>query len=268
MKNIGDKLRTLRRDKQLLRALTCKFLFHTGIGRFLTFKVQGMRLRFFHSEMTYEAWKCPGRYRTEDAAFLEKVLRPGGLVVDVGANVGMISIQAAKLIGPSGRVIAIEPNPRIAAFCKENIELNRLDNVTVMQTALGEQVGTIGFNCDRCDDRSRVVNEGGTRVPLTTLDKIMEAHPKTVIDLLKIDVEGYELTVLGGAREALRRTRWLYIEADAPNYAQYGKSVKDVTALLDTQGFDIFISYEQGNWQEVNGALPESVNLIGRNRNN
>jgi len=250
----------------LLRKLVAKFLFLSRIGHFLTFKFQGSRFGFFPSEMTHEAWKRPATYRGSDWAFLEKVLKPGNLVVDVGSNIGMLSIRAATLVGPSGRVIAIEPNPRIASYSKKNIQLNGLKNVTVMQTALGAEVGTTAFNCDRCDDLSRVVADGGIKIPITTLDKIMEAEPGRQIDLLKIDVEGYELIVLAGARESLRRTQWLYIEVDAQNYAHYGQSVETVTTLLDQHGFDAFICDDSGEWREVKGTISEPVNLIGKKR--
>ena len=268
MNRVYNKVRELSRNGQLMRALSYKCLAETGASRFWSFKVRDIQLRLFKSEMTYEAWKCPSSYRLADEVFLKRVLKPGGMVVDVGANIGMIAMQAAKLVGPSGRVIAIEPNPRILAYCEGNIRLNHLKNVTVFQTALGDQVGNVSFHCDRADDCSRVISEGGITVPITTLDKLMGNEPEDKIDLLKIDVEGFELSVLAGAQQTLRKTRWLYIEVDAGNYSHYGKTVDGVTALLDANGFDTFVSDDQGNWQEMKGRITESVNLIGRNRNN
>jgi FkbM family methyltransferase len=266
MNAIFGKLWALKKRGQLGRALIYKFLFYTKLGPLFSFATQGIRLRLFPSDMTFEAWKSPANYRTADKDFLERVLKPGDLVVDVGANIGMISIRSAKLVGQSGRVIAIEPNPIIAPFCKENTRLNDLENVTVFQTALGAQEGFTSFNCDRSDDCSRVTESGAVTVPITTLDKVMEIDPKREIDLLKIDVEGYEFEVMGGAVRTLQRTRLIYIEVDAPNYSRYGRRTEEMINLLNSHGFDTFVSDENGKWAEVKNAIVTSANVIGKKR--
>jgi FkbM family methyltransferase len=267
MKNILKKLSQLRRQGQLTRTMIYKLLSNVGLGRFLSFTTQGLRLRMFLSDMTFEAFKSPRNYRTGDKRFLEQVLKPGGLVVDVGANIGMISIRSAKLVGPTGRVIAIEPNPGIAPFCKENIRLNGLENVTVFQTALGAKEGMTSFNCDKSDDCSRVSDKGGVEVPITLLDKVMEIEPTRDIDLLKVDVEGYEFVVLEGAVKSLARTRLIYIEVDASNYAVFGRRTDEMIDLLNYHGFDTFVcDDETGKWSEVKGAITGSVNVIGKKR--
>jgi FkbM family methyltransferase len=266
MKSIVTTLSKLKKEGQLARALIYKFLAHTRLGPQFSFTTQGVRLRLFASDMTFEAWKKPTTYRTGDKEFLEHVLKPGGLVVDVGANIGMISIRAAKLVGKSGRVIAIEPNPNIAPFCKENIRLNGLENVTVFQTALGPQEGFTSFNCDRSDDCSRVIERGGVKVPITLLDKLMEIEPTREIDLLKVDVEGYEFAVLEGAVKSLQRTRLIYIEVDAANYAHYGRRTEEMIELLHSHDFETFVSDEKGKWSEIKGGIIGSVNVIGKKR--
>jgi len=164
-------------------------------------------------------------------------------------------------------VIAIEPNPNIAPFCRENIRLNGFEkNVTVFQTALGAQEGVTSFNCDRSDDCSRVIEKGGVEVPIARLDKVMEVEPTRDIDLLKVDVEGYEFAVLEGATKSLERTRLIYIEVDAANYAHYGRRTEEMIELLNSHGFDTFVSDEKGKWSEVKGAITGSVNVIGKKR--
>jgi FkbM family methyltransferase len=221
----------------------------------------------FSSDMTFEAFKNPADYRKGDKAFLELVVKPGALVVDVGANIGMISIRSARLAGNSGRVIAIEPNPKIAPYCRANVQLNGVTNVTVFQTALGAKEGSTSFNCDHSDDCSRVIEKGGVTVPITTLDKIMETEPARDIDLLKIDVEGYEFVVLEGATESLKRTQLIYIEVDEQNYSVYGRRTEEMTELLNSNGFDTFVTDENtGKWQPVKGTITGSVNVIGKKR--
>jgi FkbM family methyltransferase len=266
--SIINKLWKLQKNGQLGRALIYKFLIRTGLGSRFSFETQGVRLRLFPSDMTFEAFKSPHDYRSPDKAFLEHVLKPGEFVVDVGANIGMISIRSAKLVGNSGKVISIEPNPKVAPLCKANVQLNGLNNVTVIQTALGAHEGTISFNCDPCDDCSRVIEKGaGVTVPITRLDKVLQSEPGREIGLLKVDVEGYEFVVLEGATETLKRTRLIYIEVDAKNYSHYGKKPGDVVALLEANGFDTFVCDENGeNWRDIKGFASESFNLIGKRR--
>lgn len=266
MKNILQTISRLRRDGHFTKTLVFKSVAKTRLGRFFSLSTQGIRLRLFPTDMTLEAWKNPASYRTGDKNFLEQVLKPGGIVVDVGANIGMISIRAAKLVGPTGRVIAIEPNPTIAPFCRENIRLNGLGNVTLIQTALGANDGVVSFHCDQSDDCSRVVEKGGVEVPVARLDKIMETEHVREIDLLKVDVEGYEFLVLEGAVKSLARTRLIYIEVDASNYAHFGRRTEEMLELLNSQGFDTFVSDENGKWSEVEGAITGSVNVIGKKR--
>jgi hypothetical protein len=85
--------------------------------------------------------------------------------------------------------------------------------------------------------------------------------------LLKVDVEGYELVVLEGATETLKRTRMIYIEVDAKNYSVYGKKTEDVAALLDANGFDTYVCDDNGeNWRQIKGFASESFNLIAKRR--
>jgi FkbM family methyltransferase len=266
MNRVYTKMRELSRSGQLARALSYKFLSGTGVARFCTFNVRDLRLRLVKSEMTYEAWKSPESYRMADEVFLKQVLRPGGLVVDIGANIGMVTLQAAQLVGASGHVIAVEPQPRIVSYCRENVHLNRLSNVTVIESAVGETNGTVSFNCDPCDDVSRVVAKGGTTVPLTTLDAIASSQDDRRINLLKIDTEGFELSVLKGGAKTLARTDWVYVEVDAYNYSHYGHSTAEVISLLQQHGFDTYFSDDDGNWQKVDGPVSESINLIGKKR--
>jgi FkbM family methyltransferase len=264
MKRVYHKVRELSRNRQLMRALSYKFLAGTGVARFRTFNVRDLRLHLVKSQMTYEAWKSPLSYRMADEIFLRQVLRPGGFVIDIGANIGMITVQAAQLVGNSGHVIAVEPQPRIASYCRKNVRLNRLENVTTIESAVGETSGTVSFNCDPCDDVSRVMSNGGVTVPLTTLDAIANIHESKKINLLKIDVEGFELSVLKGGANTLARTDWVSVEVDADNYAHYGHTTTEVIELLQQHGFDTYFSDENGNWHTVDGAISEPINLIGK----
>jgi FkbM family methyltransferase len=135
-----------------------------------------------------------------------------GTVVDVGANIGFITVRAARA---ASRVIAIEPHPTRFSYLERNVALNGLRNVTCINCAVGRTEGEmVLYDVDptlgpRPLDASATPGRGRCyRVPLRTLDSLVQEA-----DLVKIDVEGYEEEVLGGATELLARRPLLVVEA-------------------------------------------------------
>ena len=168
-------------------------------------------------------WTCrtayDGTYEREVLRLMEDLLDEGDVVVDVGANVGIISAHASGLVGATGHVIAVEPSPR----CLGDLHAvtDGLDNVTVVEAALGPENGTVDLTgWDNPDHRGlgSVVPghraglaenwfEGEAReVPQRRLEDLLaehigRGHP---IGLLKVDVEGFEPMVLKGAPDLFR----------------------------------------------------------------
>jgi len=142
----------------------------------------------------------------DDMLFTLRYLRPTDTVADVGANIGIYSLLAARAV-PQGRVLAFEPNPITAERMLTNLRLNGLDNVRLRASAVGSRAGSatltarLGPGDHIALDRSSEVET--ITVPLTTLDAAVErAAP---VSLIKIDVEGFELEVLRGATDLLGR---------------------------------------------------------------
>ena len=139
--------------------------------------------------------------------------KTGDNVVDVGAHIGLYTIIAAKRVGPTGKVIAIEPDPENCNLLKRNMELNRLTNVIILECAAfssnaklklyspGKERGFTKLNT--------VMSERATSDDLyldvdgNTLDHLIPTQGITQVNWIKIDVEGAELEVLKGARAAL-----------------------------------------------------------------
>lgn len=126
-------------------------------------------------------------------------LAPGDTFVDIGANFGLFSAVAAKKVGPTGRVVAIEPHPELVRRLKFNIHANGFEHVTIVETAVGDQTGeaTLYVNTGSFAESSLKADVGrgshrATRVPIATLAKIVDDAALSRIDALKIDIEGYE----------------------------------------------------------------------------
>jgi FkbM family methyltransferase len=251
----------IRTEKYFVRWALLKLLIHSGLGRFLSFNVRGMKLRLFSSSVCYEAYRKRAAYRAQDMLVLQQILKPGDVVVDVGANAGFITLAAAQRIGPSGRIIAMEPQPKIYGFLKDHIRLNNHCNVQALNVAVGDRNGTVSFVCDRDDDRSRVDASGRISIPMLTLDEALRQEHIASVDFLKIDVEGYELFVLQGAPDTLRKTRYIYIETDLETYARSGYTIEDVLAFLRDASFELFVPNDAGNW------LPATFETVGESNN-
>jgi FkbM family methyltransferase len=132
-------------------------------------------------------------------------LGPGATVIDVGANIGCFTVVAGRIVGPAGRVIAIEPEESTYQQLLRNIELNRLTNVTPLRMAIGASQGTITlhshpnrlFSSVFSAVNGREVRGTDQQVPMTTLDELMNAHGISKCDYLKLDCEGAEHHIVG-----------------------------------------------------------------------
>ena len=160
---------------------------------------------------------------------IRRFCRPGDTVVDVGANIGEWTLQMADAVGPSGRVIAIEPIPRLVEAVRKSALANNMRQVEVVAAALSEIEGKAEFSVERG-------NTGGSRlgphpggaeafdritVRVMTLDALIAGVGVDRVDFIKVDVEGFELEVLLGARGTLARHRpAMYLELGAEEAAK------------------------------------------------
>src|SRR5262245_20929132 len=154
-----------------------------------------------------------GSFEPNEFAFLDKVLHPGMTFVDVGANDGYYTLFAARRVGSTGRVVAVEPSSRERVNLKHNITRNRLGNVAVVPAALGSACGVAdlhlaqgkhsGHNTLGKFAHDGVLADRLQRVDVETLDKVVTALGLPLIDFVKIDVEGAEASVIHGAHHVL-----------------------------------------------------------------
>jgi FkbM family methyltransferase len=153
-----------------------------------------------------------GEFEAKEMAFVNRFLRPGMTVLDLGAHEGLYTLLASLRIGPSGKVISFEPSPRERRALRLHLTLNRRSNVVVQGIALGEEnaetdlyvvQATSGFN----SLRPPAVHGRTTtlRVPVARLDDWLLNHQINHVDFVKMDIEGAELAALKGATRLLER---------------------------------------------------------------
>lgn len=153
-----------------------------------------------------------GVQEVEQLDWLTKLLSPGAVFFDVGANVGLYSLLASRLVGDDGRVFAFEPLPRNLTFLHQHMQLNRATNVAILPLACADRAGTELF-CEGANNALGHLGSNNTnaetssmRVDTTTLDDAARRFGITP-DVIKIDVEGAELRVLCGAIRLLSDKR-------------------------------------------------------------
>ncbi len=155
-------------------------------------------------------------YEKCEIEIFKNILKPGMTIVDIGANVGLYSVIASKVVGKKGRVYSFEPEPLNYKVLKKNISLNNCQNVLCEQMALGDKSGTAYLfkEARSIGTHSMIKKKHGSQekisVKVTKLDEYFSSTKK--IDAIKIDVEGFELSVLVGARMILKNVNYLFFE--------------------------------------------------------
>lgn len=135
---------------------------------------------------------------------IRRCLKPGGVFVDVGANVGVMSFHAAQVVGPSGKVIAFEPNPENVQFFLRGVLLNGFDQVTLFPVGASDRSAVFSV---RGGSNSYLgeAQIGGELAQSAVADRLLETEAR--IDFIKLDIEGHEPHALVGLRKTIARHR-------------------------------------------------------------
>jgi len=184
------------------------------------------------------------------------VPRKGWIILDIGAHVGLYSIWASRKVGEAGFVVAFEPNPVAFMWLINNIELNKVSNIKALPFALGDKLEkkTIYVAENNLGVSSLIKNHvlhnpsgkdtifSSNVVQVLTLDYLLEKSPRIIgkplqiVDLAKIDVEGYEMNVLRGAKKVLEEglIKRFIIEVHKDQV-----STEDIVNFLSTYGYKV-----------------------------
>ncbi len=192
--------------------------------------------------------------------------------LDVGANEGLYTLLAARKVGPTGRVLALEPSSRKFRRLTANLELNGLTNVRTLQLAASDRAGSgmlrvAGFGHEGLNSLGEF---GGAieefaieRVRLMPLDDLVEAEGLGHFDALKIDVEGGELAVLQGARRILGVRRPIILLVHFQATLQKQNASRDaVLDLLRSAGYTFRVFGPTGRPGPVQEIGAEANNII------
>jgi FkbM family methyltransferase len=194
-----------------------------------------------------------GCYSRDQLPLLDRLLRPEHIVLDIGANEGEQTVFAAKRV-PRGHVFAFEPSSVVRERLSRNIAANALRNVTVLPNALSDKPGrmTLFRSAERFSDGS--YNDGMNtlharegvasameEVTVDTVDGFVERERPPHVDLIKIDIEGAEWSVLAGARATIAESRPLIIlEVENAPAAAAGHTAAEILDLVRSFGYTFY----------------------------
>ena len=187
-----------------------------------------------------------GRYEPQETQLAQGLLGAGMVVVDVGANWGYFTLVCAHLVADRGRVIALEPHPRLAAMLADNVCENRLPQVAVHRLAAGARSATTAFvGFDERDGNwgvSRAAHDAEAadfESPTIAIDAFLDECSVGRVDLIKIDIEGAEGDAIRGMTDGLARHRYRYalVECHPRELARLGTSLAACLSPFRTAGY-------------------------------
>jgi FkbM family methyltransferase len=171
---------------------------------------------------------------------IEEFIRPGMTVVDVGANVGIHTAEFSRLVGPGGKVVALEPAPFNLLALHRAREANDWSNVEIHGVAASDAGGEMGLECSPFNSGNNALSScgGGVTVRTVRLDSLLAGTP---VDFLKIDVQGWEAAVLQGALETLRRNRPIAVRLEIwpKGLRRAGSGLEEILEILASCGLEV-----------------------------
>jgi FkbM family methyltransferase len=222
-------------------------------------RLTGYRMRVdwqTHRAFIYDSWE------PEVTQAIDRTVVPGMTVADIGAQSGFYTLLLSKRVGAHGKVIAFEPLPANYRLLEENLRLNKIENVLVRREAVADRTGALNFRFP-FDEPSLIAgpvlpedNTGSFDVPCVSLDDFVARKP-IPFDLIKMDVEGAEGSVLAGATETLEKSHpILIIEL---HHAGTQPRLHPVAVRLQAMGYSIEWLDERPDTTHILAVWPVSA---------
>lgn len=199
-----------------------------------------------------------GAYEPDVSAVIRTRLRTGMTMIDIGANIGYFTMLAASIVGASGRVVAVEPNPSNARMLEASRRANGFSHVSLCQAAAAPATGLLVLNTSYSNGTTTSIDDDLERlltaetVACLPVDSLFD--PQAHIDLIKIDVEGAEHTALLGCRRILREHRPIIVSEFAPSMLAGISDISgpDYLRWLIDQGYLLSVISPDGSTQPAN----------------
>ena len=188
-------------------------------------------------------------FKESSKEMLYSLMSKGQTIIDVGANVGDITMHSAKIVGAYGAVYSFEPDLENYRRLEKNLKLNKFTNITVNNFGLGNEKGI--FYMKNINSKNRGMNkivskdmmEGTHEIKVNRLDSYVKENKLDKVDLIKIDVEGFEYNVLQSSTETIKKFHPIFfIELNDKHLIEQGSSAKELVQFLENENYTIINS--------------------------
>jgi FkbM family methyltransferase len=209
-------------------------------------------------------WPLPA----EVALLTDSKLVEGATVIEVGAHQAVVAMMLAGIVGPSGRVVAVEANPHDYAVACENLKLNKAANIVMVNRAAAAAPGLLTFNITgRVSDDATTT--GNVLTDAVTVDMLAEEYGQP--DVIFIDTEGYEGEVLKGAKTALQASPDVFVEVHAGRpLRRFDSSVRAILDCLSSESYEVLVGTDAYPFAPLDEVDPELLDsrffLVARKR--
>jgi FkbM family methyltransferase len=170
----------------------------------------------FTEKSAYRYFAC-GETEREVVRLLSALVGTGATVFDVGANLGFFALLASRVVGPTGHVVAFEPDPSNVERIRRNLRHNPGRTVDVEALAVADEAGEARFHIGHQDEVGSLlrdpqhVTDRSVAVPTVSLDRYLDEHAIERVDFLKMDIEGAEVLALRGMQRGLEAGRYRHL---------------------------------------------------------
>lgn len=207
-----------------------------------------------------------GSFEEQEIKLLCSFCKPGDCVMDIGANIGIYSLNLSRAVGPEGRVIAVEPDPDNLRLLRKNLEINSCHNVVVVPCGLGEDSGSAElYQPEENRGALSLVDVRGTgksvRVPIRRAEDVLAELKMTPI-VVKIDTEGAEPSIIAGFGETMPKV--FLFEFDPPLISLHGHDPSSYLTGFISEGYSVkIINKDDGSLSEIlPGAIKDLVDTM------
>jgi FkbM family methyltransferase len=186
---------------------------------------------------------APHLYDRKEVSVLNEHVKPGHTFIDAGANVGFYSLIASSLVGKGGTVLAVEADPNNASRLKTNLQLNKVENVRLINAGLSDKTETLRLGLNTSGNRSghSFLYDGpdAVNVPCRTLLEMLSSEGIRQVDGAKFDIEGFEFRVLCKFFQDANRDLWPRFIIVEHNAFFAGKTGGDTLELLAQHKYSV-----------------------------
>ncbi len=226
-------------DMTMVKFIPGNHLYRRGSLR----EVKRFDLNFEFDISDYVDWYAYFQLNDPGLNFYFSKLKDSDTIIDIGANIGFTTLCAARICH-NGTVISFEPSSHNLKKCLRNIELNNPNNVRVFPLGVGSESKFLYLHVRHKTNlgmnQVAMESDGNEKIEIITLDEWIPANSISKVDVIKIDVEGFEMEVLKGAESVIRKFRpKLFIEVNNQFLKSFGSSALQLISWLKTMDYRI-----------------------------